>query len=301
MLADSKDALEQTRAGPARRAIEKRIAEALRAEISYRREKGFLQPGALAPAELDAYLARAARLKKHFEEVLFLDRETEQLDERVQQWMGTIGALLGGVVAFAAVQLAVMLRPPGRVELGWGLAVLALLAGSGYAARHRMRHWGHYWLAGKVYRFHAQRISRCRVPARRLPTRDLLVEAREWCHQSTSSRPDPLNPEAGASLPATHVRYIHNGSVLPQSELAAAGVKRVRHIFRYDLSPLFPQLDDDLKPVPVLDEAGEVRFVGVPRSYRVPVQVAVECEGKRTEERAEIVLDKNGLRGVQAV
>ena len=300
MLADAQRALEETRAGTAREAIEKRIAEALSNELSYRGQNNFLRPEAGAPDQLDAYLARAARLKKHFEEVLFLDRETEQLDERVQQWMGTVGALLGGVIAFAAIQFAVLLRPPGRAELGWGLASLALLAGIGYAARHRMRHWGHSWLAGKVYRFHAQRVSRCRVPARRLPTRDVLIEAREWCHQSTSTRPDPLNPEAGASLPETHVRYLHKGSVLPQRELFAAGVRRVRHIFRYDLSPLFAHLDDDLKPVPVMAAGAAVRFVSVPRSYRVPVEVSVERGGTRTEERAEIVLDKNGLRRIVA-
>jgi hypothetical protein len=300
MLGDAQRALEQTREGPAREALQNRLTEALRSEIDYRASKDFLQPAAGAPDQLEAWLARAARLKKHFEEVLFLDRETSQLDERVQQWLGTFGALLGGVLAFAALQIAVLLRPPGRVELSWGLGVVALLAGIGYAARNRMREWGSSWLAGKVDRFHAQRITRCRVPARRLPSRDLLIEAREWCLQSTSSGPDPLHPEAGASLPETRVRYIHRGKVLPHRELSKAGVRRVRHIFRYDLSPLFSRLEDDLKSVPVT-EAGGLRFVEVPRSYRVPVQVAVEREGRRDEERVEIVLNKSGLQRIRVM
>jgi hypothetical protein len=300
MLADAQRALEQTGQGPVRDAVQERIDEALRGELDYRSRKDFLRPAPDAPDQLDAYLARAARLKKHFEEVLFLDRETNQLDERVQQWLGTLGALLGGVLAFAALQIAVLLRPPGRVELGWSLGVVALLAGIGYAARHRMRDWGSSWLAGKVDRFHAQRVTRCRVPARRLPTRDLLIEAREWFLQSTSSRPDPLHPEAGASLPETRVQYIHKGTVLPQRELSKAGVRRVRHIFRYDLSPLFPHLDDDLKSVPVTSESGALRFVEVARSYRVPVEVAVESDGRREKARVEIVLNKSGLSRIDA-
>jgi hypothetical protein len=298
MLADAQRVLRE--APPAaRERSEVRIAQALRDEFAYREQRGLLHARPDSPEELDAYISRAARLKKHFEEVLFLERETEQLDERMQQWMGTVGALIGGIAAFLPIQIALTRRPPGPIELGWGLAALALLAGIGYAARHRMREWGRSWLAGKVYRFHAQRITRCRVPARRLATREVLVEAREWCHQTTSSRPDPLNPEAGASLPATQVRYVHKGAVLPQSELAAAGVRRVRHIFRYDLSPLFPRLDDDLKPVPVLGEDGAVRFVGVPRSYRVPIELRLAFASERYEDKAEIVLDKNGLRRIE--
>ena len=298
MLADARRAVADAPAD-ARQVIESRIAQALRDEFAYREHKGLLRARPDSPEELEAYLSRAARLKKHFEEVLFLERETEQLDERMQQWMGTVGALLGGMATFVLLQTAVTFRRPGRVEVGWSLVALALLAGIGYAARHRMREWGRSWLAGKLYRFHAQRVTRCRVPARRLVTRDVLVEAREWCHQSTSSHPDPLNPEAGASLPATHVRYVHKGALLPQRALAAAGVRRVRHIFRYDLSPLFSRLDDELKPVPVTGEDGAVRFVGVARSYRIPIELRLTFAGERHEEKAEIVIDKSGLRRIE--
>jgi hypothetical protein len=280
--------------------VQARIDEALGDEFAYRQQRGFLCADPLSPEDLERYLGRAARLKKHFEEVLFLERETHQLDERVQQWMATLGALLGGIVAFIAIQVALSVRRPAPLEVGSGLALLALIAGLGYAARHRMQAWGGSWLAGKVYRFHAQRVSRCRVPSRRLPTRDVLVEAREWCHQATSSRPDAVNPEAGASLPITQVRYRHKGVVLPRKELSAAGVQRVRHIFRYDLSPLFSRLDDDLKPVPVLDDA-RVRFVATPRTYRVPVDVRVGFGGEQYEEKAEIVVDKNGLRRIMRI
>jgi hypothetical protein len=278
--------------------VRARIEEALRDEFAYRERKKFLRAEMRSDAGVDAYLARAARLKKHFEEVLFLDRETEQLDERVQQWMSTLGALLGGIVAFVAIQVALTHRRPGPIEVGWGLATLAMIAGLGYAARHHLRELGRGWLAGKVVRFHAQRISRCRVPSRRLPSKDVIVEAREWCHQATTSRPDPLNPEAGASLRITHVHYLHKGVVHPQRELAGAGVKSVRHIFRYDLSSLFPRLDDDRKLVPVIDGNGQVSVIEAMRKYRVRVDVRATFAGERHEHKAEIVLDKNGLQGI---
>jgi hypothetical protein len=302
MLAESQRALQSAaRSGaPAdlTDGVRARIEEALRDEFVYRERKKFLRANRRSDVDVDAYLARAARLKKHFEEVLFLDRETEQLDERVQQWMATLGALLGGIVAFVAIQVAVTQRRPGPMEVGWGLATLALIAGLGYAARQQMREWGRGWLAGKVLRFHAQRLSRCRVPSRRLPSKDTIVETREWCHQATTSRPDPLNPEAGASLRTTHVHYLHKGVVHPQEELSEAGVKSVRHIFRYDLSSLFPRLDDDRKLVPVLDGNGRVSVIEAMRKYRVRVDVRVTFGGERHEHKAEIVLDKNGLHSV---
>ena len=304
MLAESQRALQgAARSGAPSELTEgvrDRIAEALRDEFAYRQRKKFLRAERRSEADVDAYLARAARLKKHFEEVLFLDRETEQLDERVQQWMSTVGALLGGIVAFVAIQIALTHRRPGPLEVGWGLATLAMIAGLGYAARHHMREWGRGWLAGKMVRFHAQRISRCRVPARWLASKAgaPVIEAREWCHQATTSRPDPLNPEAGASLRITHLHYLHKGVVHPQRELSRAGVKSVRHIFRYDLSSLFARLDDDRKLVPVVDGNGRVSVIEAMRKYRVRVDVRATFAGERHVHKTEIILDKNGLQGI---
>src|SRR5207237_3253917 len=172
--------------------VRARIDEALQGEFGYRERKKFLRAQRKSEADVDAYLARAARLKKHFEEVLFLDRETEQLDERVQQWMSTVGALLGGIVAFVAIQIALTHRRPGPLEVGWGLATLAMIAGLGYAARHHMREWGRGGLAGKMVRLHAQRISRCRVPARWLASKDVKGGA--------GFARDGRRPKAGASV-----------------------------------------------------------------------------------------------------
>ena len=274
-----------------------RIAEVLGEEMAYRDSRGFLRTNTSSPEALDRYLARAARLKKHFEEVLFLDRESEQLDERLQVWTRVAGALVGGIVATIPLQL-ILARRPARGEIGWSILVLALITGLAYALREHIKELGRSWLTGKMVRFHTQRVSRCRVPARRLPTRDVLVEAREWCRQLTRARPDPLNPEGGASLRVMQVHYLHRGWILPQTDLWSAGVRRVLHIFRYDLSPLFARLDDEPKPVPVIEPGGAVTFVAAARRYHVPISIRLEVAGDRHEERATLVLDRGGVRRI---
>jgi len=275
--------------------LRERIAEVLRGEAAYREQRGFLRAEADLPQSLERYLARAAQLKKHFEEVLFLDRESEQLEERLQLWSRVAGALLGGVVATLPLQLVLAHRPAAG-EVGFGVLAIALISGATYALREHIKESGRSWLTGKMVRFQTQRLSRCRVPAGRMATRGLVLEAREWCRQLIRARPDPLNPEGGASLRVMQIHYLHRGKIHPHEELWAAGVRRVLHIFRYDLSPLLPRLDDEPKPVPVTSAAGEVRFLDVARSYRVPIAVRVDVAGVRHEQRAVLVLDRAGVR-----
>ena len=278
--------------------VRARIHETLAGEMARRKEKCFLRTDASSPENLERYIARSARLKKHFEEVLFLDRESEQLDERLDLWSRVAGALLAGTLATLPLQL-VLARRAQPQELGWGLMVLAILTGLIYALRESIKERGRTWLSRRFNRFQSQRVLRCRVPHRRLPSRDLLVTAREWCRQFTSSRPDPLNPQAGASLRVTDVEYRHKGTVRQHPHLWAAGVRRVLHIFRYDLSPLLPRLDDEPKAVPVADAEGNVAFVATPRRYRVPIRVTLKAGGEQHEQRATLVVDRGGLRRIE--
>ncbi|MGH7328868.1 MAG: hypothetical protein ACREJX_11020, partial [Polyangiaceae bacterium] len=78
------------------------------------------------------------------------------------------------------------------------------------------------------------------------------------------------------------------------------GVRRVKHVFRYDFSPLFARLDDAVKKVPVLEEGGRrVRFVDAPRCYRLPVKLIVKCEGHTWSEGGTLVLHKRGLDRIE--
>jgi hypothetical protein len=128
------------------------------------------------------------------------------------------------------------------------------------------------------------------------------VAARESFEQKLIRKPDPLNPESGSLVPSTVIRYTQRGQVLPTPALDVAGVRRVKHVFRYDLSPLFARLDDAVKQVPVLDKTTHrVRFTEAPRSYRFPIKVRVTSGGGTSEESAIVVLHKGGLDRLERI
>ncbi|MDB4945490.1 MAG: hypothetical protein JWP97_5024 [Labilithrix sp.] len=277
-------------------AVEARLGEVLSAELVYREVHGFLSADPSSPNALEQYLERSSRLKKHFQEVLFLDPETFHVAERAYHWIAGFVAIVASTWAFAW-QIALANRAGSSQTFSTGLLTLALIAGVVYATKDRIKEIGRTWMTTRVHRVYgAQRITRYRAPARRLPGRDVVVTARESFDQGVANLPDPLNPESGATVGVTLLTYEHRGSVLPHAQLLASGVRRVKHVFRYDLSPMFGRLDDATKPVPVLDDASrKVRFIDAPRCYRVPIQVHVECAGVTTTERATLVLHKRGL------
>lgn len=284
------------RVAPVIAAVESRLGAALAEELAYREERGFGNADPTSPEALEAYLDRSSRLKKHFQEVLFLDPETFQVAERAYHWIAGFFALVASTWAFAW-QIALLNRAngAGAAETA-GIITLALIAGLVYAAKDRIKEIGRNWMTTRVHRvWGAQRITRYRAPARRLPGRDAIVTARESFNQGVANLPDPLNPESGATTPVTVLAYEHRGNVVPHAQLLASGVRRVKHVFRYDLSPMFGRLDDAMKPVPVLDEAKKVRFIDAPRCYRVPIKVMVECGKEKYEESSTLVLHKRGL------
>jgi hypothetical protein len=179
--------------------------------------------------------------------------------------------------------------------------VFAFAIGVGYAGKDRIKEIGKSWMTKRLQRvWGAERVSRYRAPRRRLPERDIVVTARESFNQSVSRVPDPLNPDCGATTPITVLSYEHNGQVHPNDRLVRSGVRRVKHVFRYDLSPLFARLDDATKPVPVLDDGNRrVRFIDAPRCYRIPVLVEIMSDSQKHTERATLVLHKRGLERIE--
>jgi hypothetical protein len=288
------------RLAPVAAEVEARLAEALAEELGYREMRGFANADPTSPHALERYLDRASRLKKHFQEVLFLEQESFQIAERAYHWVAGFVALLASTWAFAW-QLALAQRANAATTLGSGVIFVALVAGIVYATKDRIKEIGRNWVTHRVHRvWGAQRITRYRAPQRRLSGCDVVVSARESFHQRIALLPDPLNPECGASTPITVLSYEHRGEVIPNAQLVRSGVHRVKHVFRYDLSPLFARLDDATKPVPVLDDASRrVRFIDAPRCYRVPVVVEVESGGHKHAERATLVMHKRGLERLE--
>lgn len=287
-----------TQLGPVVADVEARLAEALGGELRYREAHGFPNAEPTDPSALERYLDRASRLKKHFQEVLFLDPESYEVAERAYHWVAAFFAVVASTWAFAW-QIALMNQANAATTLSSGVITLALIAGIIYAAKDRMKEIGRNWMTRRVHRvWGAQRITKYRAPERRLENRDVVVSARESFNQTTRELADTLNPHCTARRTVTVLTYEHKGEVVPNGQLRVSGVRRVKHVFRYDLSPLFARLDDAVKPVPVLD-GKRVRFIDAPRCYRVPIVIRVTCGDQKFSEHSVLVLHKRGLERLE--
>jgi len=281
--------------------VEARVAEALARELEHRAEAGYVTADASRPKALERYLERTSRLKKHFQEVLFLDHETVHVVDRLTHISSAFVALVASTWAFAWQILLLGRGVSLGARFGSGLTTVALVAGLIYATKDRLKELGRNFLARKLSDvYDVQRLTKFRAPAKRLPGRDVIVSASECFKQTHERLPDPLNPESGASVPFSVVVYKSRGKVHAQAQLLASGVRRVKHVFRYDLSPFFARLDDATKPVPVLcPDTRKVRFVDAPRAYRLPFEVRVTCGTKTVVEESVLVVHKRGLDRVE--
>jgi hypothetical protein len=294
-IAAAQQALSARRDGQSSSA-EARLRTALRTEMDHRHARGYVEPDPSQPLTLERYVERAGRLKQHFQAAMALNRQVTAIDERVEWWMTTFAALVAGALAFCLQLL--LAQWPHLPQLRWGssFVLLALITGVAYAARDRIKEIGRSWLTGRVYRLHAQRVVRCRLPA----SGELVVQAKESYDAASSARPDPLNPESGATLGVTSVHHLHRGRVASQPGLSAMGVTHIRQTFRFDLSPLFARLQDEHKLVPVMDPvSGTASFVDAPRRYRVPLQLELQVGHQRQTLQATMVLDKRGLTRIE--
>lgn len=295
---------------------ETHIGEALARELEHRQAQRYVRAEPLVQKALERYLDRASQLKKHFQEVLFLEHDTIHIVDRISHVAAAFGAVVASMVAFA-LQLALLDHGTSlAARFGSGLTTVALLAGLIYATKDRMKDLGRTFVAKKLNDFYdVQRFTRFRAPQRRLPGRDVVVAASECFKHERVRLPDPLNPESGAGVPYRVITYKSRGKVLPNAVLRASGVRRVKHVFRYDLSPLFGRLDDATKSVPVLcADTRKVRFIEAPKAYRLPFEVRVSHDdrgdrpaslaraGRREQQWVEssvLVVHKRGLDRIE--
>ena len=269
------------------------LNRAMLAELTHRESSGYILASADSAPSVDSYVARASRLKKHFQEVLFLEPEVVEVAKQVYHWVAAFAALTASTWAIGA-QVMFLRGSLMQATVGSGLAVAAIAAGVVYATKDRLKEIGRNWIFGKLQRIYAQRVARWRAPARMMPGRDVIVTARESFDQKVIQRPDPLNPDSGVGVAVTIIRFTHRGTVASSKVLQENGISRIKHVFRYDLSALLPRLDDAVKRIPVL-ENGSVRFAEAFKSYRVPVNVTVAGAGCRVERNACLILQKRGL------
>jgi hypothetical protein len=288
-------------AAPALAGIEEQIADALAREMERREDERYIEATADSPGHvggLERYLDRASQLKKHFQEVLFLESERFTVSDRFHHVVAGAVALVASTWAF--VGQLYLTKGSLSASVSGSLIMLCIAAGIVYAVKDRIKEVGRQWFASNVHRFYAQRIARYRAPAKTCPSRDVIVRAKESFLRENGHRADPLNPTSGATVPVTTLRYRHHGTLECSQTLTRAGISRVKHVFRYDMSPLFARLDDATKSVPVFDsKMRRVRFTQAPRCYRVPIRIVVRL-GRDivSDQQGALVLHKRGLERI---
>ncbi len=271
-------------------ALRARVAAALSAELARRARLGDPMPGGDDKEGLAAFLDRAAQLKKHFQEVLFLEPESKMIDQSSRNLVGLGGAATAFVIYFA-LQL---LQTSAVAQAGLGLGTVLFLGAFAYALKDRMKELTRQWLAGKLSHLYANRVLVLREPMRFDKQRRVVMQARESLAQDRLARPDPLNPGSGAAQHLVTLRYKQRTRVSALHGATGSAFERLKIVFRYDLSPILTRLDDSVKRVPVPGPDG-VRFADAPRLYRVPMKLSVRTPQGLDQREVTIVLQRQGI------
>lgn len=276
--------------------VRERLAEALAAELQHRRAQGFVAPRADSPRELAGFVGRASQLKKHFQDVLFLEVEAYMVDFRLRNYTAVVAASLA-----AAFWLAFTLIPIGPgTRFGVSIGTFTIMFAIAYALKDRIKEILRGWLAGRLVRLYGQRVVRLRLPRRLAKDRPVLIEARETFDCEAQSREDLLNSTVGRTQRVMILRYRMRAEAHAQRALEEAGISSCKHIFRYDLNPIFSRLDNAVKQVPVFDEQSRrVRFVEAPKEYRLLVKLQTRGFARDTVEEGLLVVSKRGIERLE--
>src|SRR5467141_1127284 len=270
--------------------LSQRIADALAAELRVRESKGEMLPDGEDVEALALFLDRAAQLKKHFQEVLFLEPQTRMIDEALRNWVGLSGAATAFVIYFGLQALQT------SAAAGLGLWTLMTVGAVAYALKDRAKELTRQWLAGKLSHLYANRVLILREPERLERGRNVVLHARESLAQARVARADPLNPGSGAVQRVVTLDYRQRARVTRLKGPGAETFERLKIVFRYDLAPILSRLDDSVKRVPV--PAGgrqKVRFADAPRLYRVAMSVSVTTPAGIEKREATIVVQRQGI------
>lgn len=275
--------------------LRERIAKELAAELSRRAEKGFLNPSGESSAELEDYLERASHLKKHFQEVLFLELSTEAVEGKLKNVVASVAAIIAALFYFVAM-IGPTIFMPGAISIGTTALIGALV----YALKDRIKEVFRGWLNKRILKHYGTRRVYLRVPQRLIRSQPLVVSSHDVFTVTYENRHDTLNPEIGATRRFAVLHYRKRGVVEQTAacarELERKGLKSVKQIFRFDLSMVFPRLDDPSKRIPVLAKDGQsVTWVDAPRTYHFPVTARIVTPDGATTATGEIVAQKSGI------
>ncbi|HWL89294.1 MAG TPA: hypothetical protein VNO21_26000, partial [Polyangiaceae bacterium] len=275
--------------------VEASLVGALEEEIAYRRLARFPSAEPANARQLEHFLHRTRWLKKHFQRVLFLEAQTFQITQRLQAWFSAAAAMMAYLWFFLWQIALERRRDTSPSAIGSGLVAFAVITSIVYASREKLKEAARDWLSGRVQRIFAQRVARYRLPRRTKKAGTVVVSARESFSQSTTERPDPVDPRSGSTVQVTVMRFSHRGVLSAPAE-DAPRASQVRHVFRYDLSALFPRLHDAVKGLATPDPAlRRVVITDVPRNYELPLRASLRIGTRESCRAGVLVLNKNGL------
>jgi hypothetical protein len=269
-----------------------RVWAALASEMRERERKGEMLPDGEDLEGLSLFVDRAAQLKKHFQEVLFLEPQAKMIDEAVRNWVGISGAATAFVIYFGLQVLQT------SAAAGLGLWTLMTVGAVAYALKDRAKELTRQWLSGKLSHLYANRLLVLREPEKLDRKRSVVMRARESMAQERVVRPDALNPGSGAVQRLVTLHYRQRARVMGLKGPATGAFERLKIVFRYDLAPLLTRLDDSPKRVPVPAGNG-VRFADAPRLYRVPLALSVQTPAGAERREVVIVLNRRGIARIQ--
>lgn len=275
------------------------IGRELAEELGHRLSQGYINPTGESPEELELYLERTSDLKKHFQEVLFLDMDVQRVEHRLRNWVAAMAAILASIFYFVA-----LLTTMNGSQIS--VVTTAFIGALVYAVKDRIKEVTRNWLASRITKHFGVRTTTLRVPGKLMKDRPILVDSRDTFSIDYEARNDELNPELGTTRRVAILRFTKKGTVRLNRaevwELQKKGLRSIKQIFRYDLSPLFARLDDPVKRIPVLDGTGKrVRFVDAPRSYRFPVCVKLRTAEASARQSGDVVAQKEGIVRFDAV
>jgi hypothetical protein len=277
------------------------IAEGLSEELAHRKGRNWVNPRADAAAELSHFIERASRLKKHFQDVLYLDVTAYFMDSRVRYIVMVLAAVMAAIVFLALTALPTSPGTRAGVGLGTFLAIFA----AAYALRDVIKEAARGWITGRLMRLYGQRVVTLRLPKRLDSSRRVLLETRETFDVDARSdsfvrgdeRPDPT---IGRPRSIVRMHFRMRATLQASPSLERAHIDSVKHIFRYDLSPIFARLDNAVKQVPVLDAQRRVRFADAPKVYRIPAGITfTRTGGEKKVHQVYLVLSKRGIERIE--
>lgn len=271
--------------------VEKAISSAVTSEIAYRKLHGIANAEPVNVLQLDRLATRLRWLKRRFEHVLMLERESYEVVNRASAWLSAFAALVA-YLWFFVLQTAFEHE---TATLGWGLVLFAIASGLAYASRDRLKEATRDWLAGRVQRIFAQRVIRFRPPSISGQQRPapVLVARESFTRSSRQARhlddEEPLRD-------VTVIRFAHRGRVLRTDMTSAWQSPQVRMHFRLDVSGLLPRMKEAVRGFVAPDRTtGDLTIVDVPRNYELPIRIRLRHEAESEESEHVLTVNKNGL------